>query len=166
MIEHVKDVAKVVSEMSRVLKQTGFIHLEAPNYLWPYEPHVRAWCIPLMGKAQVKILTWLQGKGKDNWYVDHLQFVTPRSLEREFTSNGLLYRNLVENKIRSLFEGKVEIKHYKKTAKLINWLEKLGIGTVIVWFILRTGLHPSVLYLLSKQKENQESCSLDLPPQT
>src|SRR5205807_10193387 len=72
VIEHVCDVAKVIGEMARLLSSAGVIHLEAPNYLWPREPHLGLWCLPLLGKRHIRLLARLQGKGRDAWYLDHL----------------------------------------------------------------------------------------------
>ena len=62
VIEHVKNVECVLSEMKRVLSPKGLIHLEAPNYNWPYEPHLEVWCVPRLGKNLVKSLSKFQKK--------------------------------------------------------------------------------------------------------
>ncbi len=41
VLEHVSDVRATMVEMARVLRPGGLLFLEAPNYLWPYEPHLR-----------------------------------------------------------------------------------------------------------------------------
>ena len=65
VIEHVSNVEIVLSEMNRVLSPRGFIHLEAPNYNWPYEPHLAVWCLPRFGKKFVMFLTKIQ-RNKSN----------------------------------------------------------------------------------------------------
>ena len=62
VIEHVKDVELVLSEMKRVLTAEGKIHLEAPNYNWPYEPHLSVWCIPRLGKNLLSFHHGLKSK--------------------------------------------------------------------------------------------------------
>ena len=150
VIEHVNSVPAVVAEMARVISPTGIIHLEAPNYLWPFEPHLDVWCIPLLGKPLLRAMSWLQGKSKDNWYVGHLQFVTPFSLEREFRRNQLAWENRVEKKLKGLIDGGSYIKRYHAASNLVNIFNKVGLTRLVVFLVIRMGLYPSVMYSLRK----------------
>ena len=150
VIEHVNNVPAVVAEMARVISPKGIIHLEAPNYLWPCEPHLDVWCIPLLGKPLLKAMSWLQGKSKDNWYVGHLQFVTPFSLEREFRRNKLDWENRVEKKLKGVIDGNSEIKKYHAASKLLNVVNKVGLARLLVFLVIRMGLYPSVMYTSHK----------------
>lgn len=150
VIEHVDNVPAVVAEMARIVSSKGLIHLEAPNYFWPYEPHLGVWCIPLLGKSLLKVMSWLQGKSRDNWYVGHLKFVTPFSLEREFRKNKLLWENRVEKKISGLVDGSSDIKLYHRASRLVKIFSKFGLIRIVVFLVIRTGLYPSVMYTLNK----------------
>ena len=150
VIEHVNSVPAVVAEMARVISPKGVIHLEAPNYLWPREPHLNVWCIPLLGKPLLKAMSWLQGKSTDNWYVGHLQFVTPFSLEREFRKNQLAWENRVEKKFKGVIDNSSDIKKYHVAASLFNVLSKFGLTRLLVILVIRLGLYPSVMYSLNK----------------
>ena len=151
VIEHVDNVPAVVAEMARVISPKGLIHLEAPNYFWPYEPHLGVWCIPLLGKPLLRAMSWLQGKSKNNWYVGHLKFVTPFSLEREFRKNGLLWENRVEKKLRGVVDGSSDIKRHHLASSLVNILSKIGLIRIVVFLVIRMGLYPSVMYTLRQQ---------------
>ncbi len=50
VLEHVEDVDKTISEISRVLKPEGYCHLSSPNYLFPAEQHYHLPYVPMMPK--------------------------------------------------------------------------------------------------------------------
>jgi len=150
VIEHVKNVESTVKEMTRVLSTNGFVHLEAPNYLWPYEPHLDVWCVPLLGKKSVRLLSFLQGKHKDNWYVEHLRFVTPGKLEKLFSVNELAWENRSEAKLRNAANGTADIKMYGFASSVIAFFGRFGISKILVSVIGKLRLYPSVLYTLRK----------------
>jgi ubiquinone/menaquinone biosynthesis C-methylase UbiE len=147
VIEHVQDVADVISEMARVLSRDGVIHLEAPNYVWPHEPHLDLWCLPLLGKRSVKLCAALQGKRRHLKFLDHLQFVTPRQLESEFARNGLSWNNLVSKKLERAMGGDgSQIKAYGRAASLLSKLARMGLSKPIIDTVLVAQCYPSVLY--------------------
>jgi 2-polyprenyl-3-methyl-5-hydroxy-6-metoxy-1,4-benzoquinol methylase len=115
VIEHVNNVDAVISEITRVMSPQGVLHLEAPNYIWPYEPHLAIWCIPLFGKKLARIFARLQNKGHQIGYLEHLKFVHPVRLERLFREHSLVWENRVEGKLDSIFSGD---NHQRQLAKL------------------------------------------------
>jgi 2-polyprenyl-3-methyl-5-hydroxy-6-metoxy-1,4-benzoquinol methylase len=151
VIEHVNNVETVISEIARVLSPQGVLHLDAPNYIWPYEPHLGIWCIPLFGRKLTSIFARLQNKGHQNGYLDHLKFVHPDCLERLFDENGLWWHNRVEDKLDSILSGDLsEVQSYRLSARLIHMIEKFGIGRMSKNIILGMRLYPSVLYTARK----------------
>lgn len=153
VIEHVQDVEQVISEMARVLKPGGYIHIEAPNYFWPYEPHLSIWCLPLAGKYGVKIMARLQGQGNHLSYLNHLQFVTPWRLERSFGRNGLRWENRVKNKLETVMCGdESQVLAYRRAGRFLRVLGRTGIGNVLIKIVLSCGLFPSVLYTVQRPK--------------
>lgn len=50
VLEHVKSPEKTMSEVARVLKPCGYLHLSSPNYLFPKEQHYHLFYLPLMPK--------------------------------------------------------------------------------------------------------------------
>jgi SAM-dependent methyltransferase len=153
VIEHVQDVERAISEMARVLSQSGAIHLEAPNYAWPHEPHLNVWCIPLLGKGSVKLCARLQGKSRYVGFLDHLQFVTPARLESEFARNGLTWNNLVRKKLDRLLDGDgSQVKAYRRVTALLSLLGRTGLSGAIVTTLLAAQCYPSVLYTAWKSR--------------
>ena len=152
VIEHVVDTGRVIAEMARTLAPGGAISLEAPNYIWPKEPHLNVWCIPLLGKPSIKLCARLQGRTRDETrFVDHLQLVYPGMLERSFTSAGLQWRHRVRDKIAAVAGGSVEeVKAYHSAAPTLRLLQRVGLLNGAANLIIRLGLHPSVMYTLTK----------------
>ncbi|WLQ15453.1 class I SAM-dependent methyltransferase [Hahella aquimaris] len=151
VIEHVGDVEKVVNEMSRVLSKNGVIYIEAPNYIWPYEPHLQIWTIPKLGKKWMALTALLQGKRRQIPFLGHLQLVTPHQIKRLLLKNGLYVRNIFSEKVeRSLLGNAVEIKAYPGLAKSLRILNKLGVAKAIIKVVFFVGLYPSLMYVAKK----------------
>lgn len=151
VIEHVGNVEQVIREISRVLKPGGYLHIEAPNYFWPYEPHLSIWCIPLAGKPGVRFMARLQGQGAHISYLDHLQFVTPWRLQRCFAQHGLVWENRVRRKLETVLAGdQSQVVAYKRVGRLLNGINRIGLGKILVKLVLGCGLFPSVLYTVRK----------------
>ncbi len=151
VIEHVSDVEKVIREMARVLAPQGMITLEAPNYLWPREPHLGIWCIPLLGKASIKAMARLQGAGeRETSFVDHLQLVHPRMLEQCFARSGLRWHNTVRDKIVAVGRGTDGVKAYRRIVPLLRTFDRLGLVERAADLALATRLHPRSTYTLTK----------------
>ena len=137
VIEHVHDESAVIAEMTRVLTKEGFIHLNAPNYVWPYEPHLSIWCIPVLGKGGVRFMSCLQGKRKENWYVEDLRFVTPRKLEKIFRKNNLVWTNRAKEKLLKTAKGEAGVKQYRFASKTLFLLDKLRISKALIFFLIK-----------------------------
>jgi ubiquinone/menaquinone biosynthesis C-methylase UbiE len=148
VIEHVRNVQQVISEIARVLGPDGIAHLEAPNYLWPYEPHLDVLTIPMMGKSFVEFCARLQGQGAMVPFLEHLQFVTPFKLEKLFTSNSLVWCNRAGDKIRAVLAGQGDVKQYKALSRLLGIVGSIGLAKPVTRGILASGMYPSVLYSL------------------
>lgn len=152
VIEHVQDVERVISEIARVLSPGGILHIDAPNYVWPYEPHLHVWGVPLFGKPLLRMLAILQGRSENVHFLDHLQFVTPWRLERCFESNGLGWENRVEKKLEGVLSGDFQgVKAYLGLAWVLRTLGSVGLGRCLIGLILKLGMYPSVLYTVRKK---------------
>lgn len=151
VIEHVYNVDHVIGEISRVLRPGGILWLEAPNYVWPREPHLQIWCIPLLGKKLMASMAKLQGKGKQVDFLEHLQLVTPRRLERLFRLNGLVYCNRVADKLRRIAEGRGDlVKAHFRFAIVLRLLGRLGLANLMAESAIRASIYPSLIYSASK----------------
>lgn len=150
VIEHVENVDYCLDEIARVLRPGGTLYLEAPNYLWPHEPHLNVIMPPLCPKPLLRALVCLQGKGDKAFFVDHLQFVHPHWLERRFADLRLDWRNLYLEKLRGLVSGDAHAVAYRRLAGLVRVLGRLGIGRWLLAPFAAAGLYPSVMYAVSK----------------
>jgi ubiquinone/menaquinone biosynthesis C-methylase UbiE len=151
VIEHVNDVDTCVAEMARVLRPGGSIHLDAPNYLWPWEPHLRIVMPPLCPKPLLRALARLQGAGAHVGYAGHLKMVHPAWVERCFKRHGLCWTNRVESKLRLAASGeRGHIAAYGRAAKMLAFLQSIGLARLAISILLRTGLYPSILYTACK----------------
>ncbi len=152
VIEHVKNVDFVLSEMKRVLSPKGLIHLEAPNYNWPYEPHLGIWCIPRLGKKFVKVLSKIQKKNSNIMFLDHLQFVHPQSIEKNLIKLNMSWDNLYIKKIFSIMNGNnSSVKQYEKLSKILKFFNKLGLNKILLKIITLAKTYPSIMYLIYKK---------------
>jgi 2-polyprenyl-3-methyl-5-hydroxy-6-metoxy-1,4-benzoquinol methylase len=153
VIEHVGSVSSVVGEMARVLSRTGVIHLEAPNYVWPREPHLEIWCVPLFGKRLMRLFAALQGKRQFSSFLDHLQLVTPRRLQRLFDRHGLEWQSQVRTKLRSAADGAHGVvKAYRNLATVLRILNRLHLSTFLVNTACAIGVYPSVTYTVRRRQ--------------
>lgn len=151
-IEHVGNVDECLAEMARVLRPGGVLYLEAPNYLWPYEPHVRALMPPLCPKPLLRALVRLQGNSAHARFVDHLKFVHPHWMERRFDALGLSWRNLYLEKIRDILEGRTDAIAYRRLGALLRHAGRWRLGAALLAPFAWTGVYPSVMYAARKPR--------------
>ena len=151
VIEHVNDVEIVVKEMARVLNCNGVIHLEAPNYRFPFEPHLGIFTIPFLGKGFVKFSALIQGKWSQRNFVNHLKFVTPGFLQQNFKKYELSWNNRAIDKLHAASNGQADIKRYHAAVKLLGKCKSFRGFSLIISAVAILGLYPSVLYTVQKQ---------------
>jgi ubiquinone/menaquinone biosynthesis C-methylase UbiE len=151
VIEHVKDVKKVMSEISRVLTVGGVVHLEAPNYTFPYEPHLQIYTFPFLGKKFVAASALLQGKSKYVNFLKHLNFVNPLEMEKIFKINKLSYFNRSHKKIELALNGEGGgVLKYTFARNILRFAGKMKLSKPFLWLIIKLDLYPSILYTLRK----------------
>jgi len=146
VIEHVSDVHQCLSEMVRVLAHGGILSLEAPNYRFPREPHLGIWCFPSLGKSFVRLCAKLQGKEDQNWFLDHLQFVTTGQVTHALRQLGCDVTDESRSKLLLLASGALDAEPGNAQAgKWLKLLSKLGLGHVVIKAISTFKLYPSML---------------------
>jgi ubiquinone/menaquinone biosynthesis C-methylase UbiE len=151
VIEHVRDVEACIREIARVLRHGGYLHLEAPNYIWPREPHLGIFMPPLCPKPLMRLLARLQGEGARAGYAEHLQLVHPVRMERCFAAYALQWENRAESKLRRAASGEQEqVVAYIRAAKTLSLLNRIGLAPLIIWGLLKARLYPSILYTVHK----------------
>lgn len=154
VIEHVNDVDACIAEMARVLRLGGCLHLEAPNYLFPWEPHLKIVMPPLCPKPLMRLLARMQGAGTNVSYAEHLKLVHPAWIERRFASHGLHWVNRVERKLQLAASGKsCQIVSYRRAAKLLGVLQTLGLSNWLISALLQLRFYPSILYTACKHAD-------------
>ncbi|MCC7426600.1 MAG: methyltransferase domain-containing protein [Alphaproteobacteria bacterium] len=151
-LEHVGDVERSIAEMARVLHPGGVALIEAPNYLWPYEPHLGILVPPLCPKPLMRLCARMQGQGALAWYVGHLQLVHPRRVERQFRACGLACDNLAAGKIMAVAAGDAAaVKAYGRAARILGTLGRVGLARPLARLLVALGLYPSLLYRAEKR---------------
>ena len=154
VLEHVHDVQKVVSEIHRVLKPGGKAHIQCPNYVWFWEPHLQIVCIPLLGKRITKFFALLQGKWGSVDYLDHLKFVTCHQIMRFARDLGMEIENKAAEKFRAIAEGDFsKVKFFRSFAKLLSLSSSLGISGILCNLAVKLGLYPSIMLILTKREK-------------
>ena len=152
VIEHVRDVPQVIGEIQRVLFPGGKLHLEAPNYRWPFEPHLHVWCLPFLGHWSIKLAAIIQGAYGKREFVDHLQLVTPHVLEAIFHKMSLAYENRALDKARAVLRGDHSsiVAHPVLARYLESWGRSLGPDRLLQW-IDSIGVYPRLVYVAEKK---------------
>ena len=86
-LEHVYDPRLALSQLISALAPGGALFLETPNYLFPFEPHVRLVMPPKCPKPLLRLEC--RTFGRDPGFVDHLQFACdPLTLARWAKASG------------------------------------------------------------------------------
>jgi ubiquinone/menaquinone biosynthesis C-methylase UbiE len=152
VIEHVENVDNVIKEIARVLNIGGVCHLDAPNYIFPYEPHLGIYTLPLLGKNFVRLTAIIQGKGKHTNFLGHLKFVTPFVLEKSLKKYNLTWTNRAHNKITNLISGSENVKKYKYAETILRFAHKLNFSWFFYILITKFKMYPSLLYTVRKVK--------------
>lgn len=77
-LEHVADVGRCLSEMTRVLRVGGVLYVRAPDYDCFFEPHYRVPLLPRMHKAAAE--RYLSALGRPTWGLRTLNWTTEREI--------------------------------------------------------------------------------------
>jgi ubiquinone/menaquinone biosynthesis C-methylase UbiE len=96
VLEHVRDPARVVAEVRRVLKKGGVFHFSTPNYLSFREPHYKVVWLPLMPKWLARI--YLRARGRKPRFITHIRYVNPIGLRRLLRKNGFEFHDVHERR--------------------------------------------------------------------
>ena len=104
-LEHVRDPQLALSRLLGSLNPGGALFLETPNYLFPYEPHVRLWMLPKSPKRLLALECRLFGH--DAGFIDHLQFACdPLTFKRWAGEHGdVEIVDLMAEKLRGMLRG-------------------------------------------------------------
>lgn len=85
-LEHVSDVKMCLSEMIRVTKKGGGIHIECPDYCSTFEPHYQIAWLPLFPKTLANL--YIKARGRNIEYLATLNYVTKNSIKQNVLEIG------------------------------------------------------------------------------
>jgi ubiquinone/menaquinone biosynthesis C-methylase UbiE len=88
VLEHVRDIKKSLSEIYRVCKTGGYVYLDIPDYMFPYEPHFKTFAPVFLGKKITQLYMLLRGKNHKS--VGDLNFLTKPKVTRYLLDLGIL----------------------------------------------------------------------------
>ena len=88
VIEHVQDVNKVLAEAFRVLKPGGWLYVEVPNNLFPFESHYKMAWLPMMPKLLAK--RYVRARGAYPDFLDHLNYMNRFMINRHVRMAGFI----------------------------------------------------------------------------
>lgn len=142
-LEHMPDWKESLKEIHRVLKNNGIFFLNVPNYFWFREPHYELPMLPLMPKFILRIFAYFTGRNPQ--YINHIQYLTPRRLEKELKENGFEIRNITEEQIK-----KSLVERGGSRRKIVVWLKKLKLNRIAAAFFIKTKAYPHII-LISKK---------------
>jgi SAM-dependent methyltransferase len=90
-LEHVQDIKKCLSEMCRVVKVGGGIHIMCPDYRSTYEGHYNIAWMPLFPRKLANI--YLKLRGRNIAYLKTLNYIT-KPLILKYLSDIKIEQNL------------------------------------------------------------------------
>ncbi|MFC1907379.1 class I SAM-dependent methyltransferase [Chloroflexota bacterium] len=101
VLEHVKNVRKSLSEMLRVTRKGGYIFIQAPNYLRPFERHYKIPYIPLMPKRLAKIYLKLLKRPPN--FIDSVNYIWPTRVKKLLSDMDNIKVNQIASEYKNRF---------------------------------------------------------------
>ena len=151
-LENKQNLEFAFKELKRALKKDGYIFIETPNYLFPFEVHLKVPMLPYVStKGEVKFIARFFGKDPD--FVNHLNFTTPGMFKKIFYNLNLKYKDAYEEyKLPYIIKNSQNLSdRFKFIGEVFRMLNVLKLDSVIVWFFKITKMYPSLWYIVSKK---------------
>ncbi len=151
-LENPENLQKALSECYRTLKRGGILFLEAPNYYFPYEPHLKMIKIPYYSsKKSVKFLSKLFKRNSE--FVDQLNFTTPTSIEKSLEENQ--FKEIIDiyddYRIEWKFNaGKGTGTGNKRLDFILNIIYQLKLEKLATLILRKTKMYP-ILWFIGKK---------------
>lgn len=148
VLEHVRDIDKVLRETFRVLREGGFAYHHTENNLWPRENHYRIFWPPLCPKSLARV--YVKMRGKNPKFLSNLNYITPSTLRNRLEKALFLnIRNLGAEDVVEKFNNPESISLF-----LPRWVAKLssfiGLNRILGKSLARSGIYSSTLMLAQK----------------
>jgi SAM-dependent methyltransferase len=147
VLEHVRDPARVIAEMVRVLKPGGHLQIVVPNYGSWWEGHYGVLWLPHMPRFLAKV--YVRALGRDVAYVDTLTFVTLGRLRRWIAPQRARLEildwgeALWQRRLRHLDFG--EYAALGRLKQLLRMLRRLGVVPLLERVGLALGWHTPIV---------------------
>jgi SAM-dependent methyltransferase len=148
-----ENLQRALSELKRVLKEDGFIYIETPNYLFPFEAHLEIFMLPYFAtKQNTKFIAKIRGKNPD--FIDHLNFTTPMMFSKIFEIVGFDFKDVyLEKKLPYIIKNTQKLSdRFKFAAGLLKFIRKLGFDRFLIWIFKTTKMYPTLQYIISPKK--------------
>ena len=147
-----ENLQRALVELKRVLKDDGFIYIETPNYLFPFEAHLEIFMLPYFAtKQNTKFIASLKGKNPD--FIDHLNFTTPKMFLEIFKKVGFDFKDVyLEKKIPNIIKNTQKLSNrFKFASGFLRFIEKLRLNKFLIWIFKMTKMYPTIQYIVSKK---------------
>lgn len=153
VLEHVFDPARAVERLVSLLRPGGVIYVEAPNYLFPWEPHVKLPMLPRSPKWLLRTECRLTGRDPD--FVAHLNlYCSPRRVRHWIMSADpeVHVIDLMAAKVETVL-ALTERPRVTSRAILVKRLSRLpGALRTVGWVLRRVPIAPSVMVLVVRPR--------------
>jgi 2-polyprenyl-3-methyl-5-hydroxy-6-metoxy-1,4-benzoquinol methylase len=148
VLEHVRDPRESVRRLIGALAPGGALFVETPNYLFPYEPHLRTWMAPRGPRWLLRLRCRMTGH--DPSWVNHLRLeVDARTLPRWARESGdVEVYDLMAEKARRVVTGH-ETPAVASRERAVRALRRVSPAQrLLVWLAGRVPIWPSVQLLV------------------
>jgi len=151
VLEHVFDPALAVRRLVSLLRPGGVAYLEMPNYLFPWEPHVKLPMLPRSPKSLLRAECRLAGR--DPEFVGHLNFDCTRSNVRRWVRTAdpeVRVVDLMAAKVDAIFASADRPKVARR-AEVVDRVRRVpGAARAAAWAFRTMPIAPSVMVLVAR----------------
>ena len=151
VLEHTQDPLKVLEQSRRVLKKGGLIYFVVPNYHSFWEGHYSVPWLPCLNKTFSKI--YLKTIGRDEKFIDTLQFVNPEKLRYWTKKLNLTILSLGEERFRRNI-SKEKIKDYwagnSLLRKTIELIRRSKLDKILAWIFIKLDFYYPITFIARK----------------
>jgi len=161
ILEHIKNKENLkfsIKNLTELMQDETIVFIEVPNYIFPFEPHLKIPILPLLPKRLLKVEAKLLRKIKnpvDENFVEYLNIVSPFYIEKALKKFGFRCFNPVEDiKLKEIFSGKRKLSNrFRFAENFVHFLCKLKLNSAIEDIVKKLKLYPT-LQLLCLWKTN------------
>ena len=151
-LEHTKDMKKVVSEVNRVLKKSGFFYCELPNSFFPQESHYRIFWFPLAPKWFNRI--YLRIRRKDVRGLEDINRISREGMIKQLKEVGFTdIQDVNIDYVKKRINNPESIVSPAKRM-IARFLVRLKMQKVFEFLIIRMGLYPAIHLIARKYEKN------------